>query len=475
MKGNTWQSYFGTGNYKKQIDGKYYPKGKPGTIKFIKRFIDLKVLILDEISLLGLEDLLEIHERLVEIFCLLYVENTTGNDYDENEINNIKEKPFGGVHMIFSGDFYQLVAICREAIFSPIPKSDRAKLGKAFWLKVFLYFELTENPRFDNIKEYYTTSKDEPINVNSSITSSLEESALNRIAKNARVGKLTKTEVDELNNECLVNNIERHIDLNFQNNKTIWLATTKKEVSSINKKILKKMIEKNPNLTCFSIVAVHKRTNIKIAPNSQNSILNANLYKISKQKSPIILNLAIGTRVKLTENLATEIGLYNGALGTVVGFCFENKLPNVKIVKNILSPENNGREMPIVLVQFDVPTGFSVSSLKSNVIPISAIPKMIAEGYNRFQLPLVVAHALTIHSQQGQTAIDDVVLYPTKQGRRPFTDGLEYVGISRVRSLEKLKLASILELNHFNHKSYKTHKKNIENEYIRLNNLMIDF
>ena len=76
---------------------------------------------------------------------------------------------------------------------------------------------------------------------------------------------------------------------------------------------------------------------------------------------------------------------------------------------------------------------------------------------------------------KGQTAIDDVVLYPTKQGRRPFTDGLEYVGISRVRSLEKLKLASILELNHFNHKSYKTHKKNIENEYIRLNNLMIDF
>ncbi|KAJ1463444.1 hypothetical protein M885DRAFT_556297 [Pelagophyceae sp. CCMP2097] len=40
-----------------------------------------------------------------------------------------------------------------------------------------------------------------------------------------------------------------------------------------------------------------------------------------------MLDLAVGSRVACSRNIAAELGLYHGALGTVVGFGFQAKTP----------------------------------------------------------------------------------------------------------------------------------------------------
>lgn len=151
-------------------------------------------------------------------------------------------------------------------------------------------------------------------------------------------------------------------------------------------------------------------------------------------------------------------------MGTVIKFCFSNEITTSKIT-----------EIPIVLVKFDIPTNYSITTDNNeNIIPIYPRRTQLCEGYARYQLPLKVAHAQTIHSAQGRTAVGDVVLYPTDLTKPPFkdfTDALTYVGLSRATSLDGLYLVRPVERNHFNHDSYKFNKNLINSEYERLRKL----
>jgi hypothetical protein len=44
---------------------------------------------------------------------------------------------------------------------------------------------------------------------------------------------------------------------------------------------------------------------------------------------PSFLDLAIGSRVRLTRNLCVAAGLVNGAQGTVESFVFKTKVPDI--------------------------------------------------------------------------------------------------------------------------------------------------
>jgi ATP-dependent exoDNAse (exonuclease V) alpha subunit len=83
----------------------------------------------------------------------------------------------------------------------------------------------------------------------------------------------------------------------------------------------------------------------------------------------------------------------------------------------------------------------------------------------RRQLPLELSHASTVHKYQGLTAQHDVVVDPC---RNPFAMGLEYVAISRTRSLQKLHLIAPLQEKHFASKRFKLAFQMIDAEYKRL-------
>ncbi len=148
-------------------------------------------------------------------------------------------------------------------------------------------------------------------------------------------------------------------------------------------------------------------------------------------------------------------------------FLFKKKCPTR--VLNTLSdaPRWKNREIPIVLVQMDQELGFTCLPGVKNVVPISA-KAYYKGGFSRIQLPIIPAHASTIHSAQGLTAEFGVVLQPS--AGTPFAYGLEYVGCSRAKSMDQIHiLINHLKTTHFSY-AYPTSLRNIREEYVRLEN-----
>jgi hypothetical protein len=89
-----------------------------------------------------------------------------------------------------------------------------------------------------------------------------------------------------------------------------------------------------------------------------------------------VLDLAIGSRVACTQNLATELGLYQGALGTIIGFGYQGDGPPHKSlpsqVEYLTSSEANKREIPVVFVQMDV----LGDSAREDRMKLSCMPNM---------------------------------------------------------------------------------------------------
>jgi len=189
-----------------------------------------------------------------------------------------------------------------------------------------------------------------------------------------------------------------------------------------------------------------------------------------KDDLPPHIDLAVGTRVKVTYNAATQIGLYNGAMGTVHSFGYVDEPPDQGTHQISLNSE-----IPVVFVQMDLDTRCTIDSSSvigkvpiANLIPFCAIASdtKIKNKYIRWQLPLRPAHARTVHSAQGMTAIHGAILYPNALGAKHFARALEYVMTSRPTTNDDIYLMTPLTIDHFNYYDYQ--RACIRNEYSRL-------
>jgi hypothetical protein len=195
-------------------------------------------------------------------------------------------------------------------------------------------------------------------------------------------------------------------------------------------------------------VAQHKDKRGEAAPLLQN----AKLLKIEKKSSDDLrvpyMDLAIGSRVKMLDNLCIRAGIVNGAVGTVIGFRFVHDVPK----KLKPSPSSFGtdqsipnRELPVVLVQFDYEEKDEAQALANscvqgvpNVFPVVALEsqgvlKISGNAFTRWQLPLALSHGRTCHSCQGLTAHHGAVVTVST---RFFN--YAYVASSRAKALEQL-------------------------------------
>ena len=133
-----------------------------------------------------------------------------------------------------------------------------------------------------------------------------------------------------------------------------------------------------------------------------------------------VICLAKSVRVMLTSNLWVDVGLVNGAMGTVQAICYRGVGPP---------------DLPIaVMVHFD---RYSGPTLHDGTLPITPLRQTWSSSgvlCSRLQLPLKLAWAVTIHKSQGLT-LDKVVI---DVGKREFSTGLTFVVCSRVRQLQDL-------------------------------------
>lgn len=117
-------------------------------------------------------------------------------------------------------------------------------------------------------------------------------------------------------------------------------------------------------------------------------------------------------------------------------------------------------------VQLDENVNYTCVPGIPNVVPIAPVSSSVCKGINRIQLPLVAAHACTVHSAQGLTATYGVVLCPATTYN---AQGLMYVACSRPRRMEDLWLLGPLLPKHFEY-GREAYRK-IAREYTRLNHI----
>ena len=179
------------------------------------------------------------------------------------------------------------------------------------------------------------------------------------------------------------------------------------------------------------------------------------------------LDLAVGSRVQVTHNVSTELGLFKGALGTVHGFGWEGEPPDNSTKQRGNASQFRFNEYPIVFVQMDKYLGKSADANIPNLVPFAIYQSLhkIEKDYHRWQYALQMGHCKTVHSSQGITAENGIIAYPP-QSMRYGARGLTYVAISRPRNTEDLFLMNQLTMDQF--RNPPAAYKNINSYYDKL-------
>ncbi|KAK1261490.1 hypothetical protein QJS04_geneDACA008732 [Acorus gramineus] len=149
--------------------------------------------------------------------------------------------------------------------------------------------------------------------------------------------------------------------------------------------------------------------------------------------APDVLEVCVGARVMLIKNLDVERGLVNGSVGVVTEFVESSgRAISARICPDQLLP----------VVQFDVGVKVAVKPSSWDVMEGQVVLA------RRRQVPLILAWAVSVHKCQGMT-LDRM----HADLSRVFGCGMVYVVLSRVRSLQGLRLSG------FNPSKIKAHPK----------------
>lgn len=443
IKGHTWHSALGKSGIGRHTQKTQLSDKAISTLR--KNLNGAVLFVLDEISLLSLEDLSEISFRL----C-----TATGNF----------DKPFGGLHTLLAGDFYQMKTISGTPIVTTIPRGPEARDGRLIWLKLTHFAQLTINVRAQ---------------ANHGVLSPLAE-----FTKRVRVGDVGPGVLDAMNSR-VVNSIA--VAMRLAHPAAVWISATHKRIKYINEQFLDMMQKDGKQVT--RLIAVHHASKVSMPrPDRVTRDLLYNVPGAATNRSGVDtqmvthMDVCIGTRIRIVSNILTECGLFNGAMGTIWGFVYQGAGPQTKeerMPTNFAILEDSERELPVVLVQmdgFDDPIDPTKSSFPYSchdtvprivpLVPVSNSARLkVGDGkYTRFMVPFVPAHGRTGHSIQGYTAINGIV----DDVGSPFFAG-EYVALSRATSIESIHLLSPLEERYFT--SQPEYRLLIHLEYERLLNL----
>jgi len=337
----------------------------------LKKWYFLNCLIIDEVSMMSLK-------------ILLILDKIGRKLYNKPNI------PFGGLQLIFSGDFYQL---------PPIKSNDAEKEASMFCFEHALWYEIFPISNQIILKSIFRQDEVEFL----------------KVLKYVRRGRITPTTKETL--EKRVFSVEE-IDKLRQENVITIISPYKKDTDNINALEYKKLsddVEKRQY--AIKYLKGSKKTELtvesemyKLVINSNASLKNDYEFLANNIMAYKILELKIGTHVMCIANISLDddIQLANGSQGIVVGF--SNNLPLVKF-NNIIEP---------ILVNY-----YNWNSEVNKNVAVS-------------QIPLIYAWAITIHKSQGlslDAAIMDI-------GSNIFECGQTYVALSRVRNLNGLYLSS---------------------------------
>ena len=365
----------------------------------------VRYLIVDEVSMLGARFLSQLSSRLCQ---------AKGDEVHSGG------KPFGGVNVIFTGDFGQLKPPKQHALYShelvahPSFAQSRDERGISalngvfLWRQVGVVVELVRNQRHARDPEY--------------------AAFLSRL----RVGECLRPVDGGYNGD--LNYISTRLLSNLVG-KPLELVKFRDAPIIVGSKLLRdalnaKLIAYHARRLGQSVEVYYSRDSIR-----RNGFLAGvqeglwNLPSTVNREAFGKLPLFLGMRVMVTENIAMNHGVVNGAEGTVMDIKFD--------------VDNQGRRYAKVVYVHLPGSGICIPGLTLDVVPLFPVSVRIeykfagstglaAKGFSRKQVPIVPAYAYTDFKSQGRTLDVAIVDLASARGQ-----GV-YVMLSRVKAISGL-------------------------------------
>ena len=331
--------------------------------KFLKAlWKDTQVLIVDEVSMLSIK--------------LFHILNEIGQAIRKNP------NPFGGIQLVFSGDFYQL---------PPVGNQDDPDTQK-FCFESDLWNHTFQIPHQIEFQKIFRQSDEQYSGI------------LNQIRKG---------QIKRKSNELLLSYVGRTIDPALVTEPT-KLFPTKYKVEQINLKNMSSLQSESKTYTLRYLTDLDMTKSDKDMRRqySERDIQLEHEFLAGNLLCEKEIILKIGAQVMCVINIKSadgDIMICNGSQGIVTEYCSIFGCPRVKY--------NNGVEMVMT----------------RHIWASDKIP-----GIGVSQVPLILSWALTIHKCQGATL--DVAEIDAGSGI--FECGQTYVALSRVKSLDGLYLTS---------------------------------
>ena len=257
----------------------YWSLPKPSQKVMKTTLRNVKMFIIDEISMVSSINLAYMHLRLEELFG--------GDEW------------FGSKNMLFVGDLLQLPPVSGNPVFEKIAKKSLSfKLGCAasvnIWRDSVVYDELTINERQKNDKEF--------------------SSMLDCV----RRGRPTDETLCTLQERVIQVSVSDKFDeLQKAGQTPVCLFPTRKACNDLNTEMLSYLTSEVRDIVCTDEVdetAGTRKWNKKASEHLEKLNNDSNMTAGLEAR----LSLAVGARVMLRRNIDTKIGLVNGAIGTVL-------------------------------------------------------------------------------------------------------------------------------------------------------------
>ena len=343
-------------------------------------FENLKVVIIDEFSMIKSDMLYQLDLRLKEIKMNMDI-------------------AFGGVSVILFGDILQLRPVQGSFIMEE-PKHE-----------MFLMTHLINSlwHRFDVIllRFNHRQGKDK-----------MYADLLNR----ARIGEVLDEDINLLQSRVRHQN---HPDIPTD---ALVVVCTNAEVNRINNEKLSLLPGKEIILNAFTYTKA--RSEIKGQSDVSGAICGTPLQNV--------LELKVGAKVMMTYNIDISDGLTNGAFGEVIGFKCDNNGKVKQIYVHFYDEEcGKSRRKSFPSLQSEFP-GKNVTPIERIEFQYSMSRKKDNASRNAtaIQFPLKLAFAATAHKVQGQTIKKPN--YLVVDLRKVKEAAQAYVILSRVQSIDQL-------------------------------------
>ena len=345
------------------------------------RLQHLKLLVIDEISMISLNTLVIVHERL----CAA------------KQVSVASAGFFAGTSVLVVGDFFQLPPVAGRVICKPATPHTVSDLAPSPWT-IFKLHELTAIMRQSEDRQF--------------------GDMLNTV----------RTATPHLNS-----NIDLFLKSLIIQNTDPTYPSSWMHVFARNKHAME-----HNHAMLQSLDGVEHLIHAKDSARDGHTRLANIRFPDDFQKTGRlmkVLTLKVNARVMLTTNIDITDGLTNGAMGKVVHLQYDTDQQTVKTILVEFDDERVGKSA-IASSRFRRISRRAVSIQRIQAtFPIGG--RRTCEG-QRIQFPLVLSWAVTIHKVQGLTLSNVVVDMDPKKGRFGF--GQAYVAFSRVRNQQALRI-----------------------------------